>query len=96
LTVYGAVRDVLPLLNSCFTIREVRETLKDTDLSLAERVKRSSLATALGRMGRAHDGFRIVEEGKGKRATVFQKLELERREVISPAGAQASPEMRVS
>jgi hypothetical protein len=68
-------------LGSLFSIREVRETLKRSDPTLAEKVKRSSLATALGRMGRARKEFAILEEGKGKKPTIFRKFAVESEEV---------------
>jgi hypothetical protein len=75
LSVYNAVRAVLPVLASPFTIHDVRTALRGNDPLLAAMIKRSSLAMALARLGRAFQGIMIAEEGRGKKPTVFQKLD---------------------
>jgi hypothetical protein len=75
LSVCNAVRAVMPALASSFTIHDIQASLERNDPVLAAMIKRTSLATALGRMARAFQGFAILRDGRGKKATVFRKLE---------------------
>jgi hypothetical protein len=91
LSVYNAVRAVFSFLASAFTIHQVQIALRENDPILAGMIKRSSLATALARMGRAYQGFEIMNEGRGRRATVFRKLDGGLKEAVSPGIWQRSP-----